>query len=150
MAAQTQKRFLRAVRFSGKELPATAATYFQGSTVGWDTSVGRIVKVAASTTIIPIGFVTEDKVVATNGDPLHVNLFREVVAYWFVNATAGDAVAAANKGSLCYGLDDQTAASNDATNTRSVLGRVWDVDTVKGVLVEPRDTTGDRLGGLDA
>lgn len=137
MAAQTSKRAVRVVRFSTKELPATAATYWQGGLVGWDTSVGRIVKGQASTTFLPIGTVTEDTVIANNGDLLHVTLFREVVAVWFVNF-ATDLVVAGDLGSLCYVQSDQEVRHTDNTNANSVAGRVWQLDSVKGVLVEPR------------
>jgi hypothetical protein len=137
MAALTSKRPLRRVNFSGKDLPATAATYYQGGLVGWDTSVGRVVKGAASTTFLPIGTVVEDTIIANNGDLLSVNLFREVSGVWMVNLGA-DPVVAADRGSLCYVASDQEVAHSDSGNTRSVAGRVWDVDTLKGVLVEPR------------
>lgn len=137
MAAQTAKRIVRPVQFKTKELPATAATYFQGSTVCFDTSVGRIVKAAASTTLLPIGYSTEDKVIATNGDLLHVTLYREVHAFWFVNLAAAP-VLAANLGQLCYLADDQSVRVDDNTNANSVAGRVWALDSVRGVLVEPR------------
>ena len=137
MAAQSSKRSVRVMRFTGKELPATAGTYYQGSLICWDTSVGRVVKGAASTTLRPIGLCTEDKVVANNGDALHVTLFREVQATWFVNLAAAP-VLAANRGQLCFIADDQSVRVDDNTNACSVAGLVWDVDTVKGVLVEPR------------
>lgn len=137
MAAQTQKRVIKPVKFTTKELPATAATYYQGALICWDTSVGRIVKGAASTTLLPIGLCTEDKVIANNGDLLHVNLFREVTAVWMVNLAAAPVVAA-SLGSLCFVADDQSVRVDDNTNANSVAGRVWELSTLKGVLVEPR------------
>lgn len=62
-----------------------------------------------------------------------VNLDREVVARWYDNDT-GTAVVAANVGSDCYILDDHTVTGSSTGN--SVAGRVWQVDSVKGVLVE--------------
>lgn len=137
MAALSDKRALKVVRFSTKELPATAATYYQGGLVGWDTSVGRVIKGAASTTFLPIGYATENTVIAANGDLLHVTLFREVVAIWFANLAAAPVVSA-SLGGLCYVADDQSVRVDDNTNANSVAGRVWQLDTNKGVLVEPR------------
>lgn len=137
MANQTSKRNVRHVKFTTKDLPASAATYYQGSLICWDTSVGRVVKGAASTTLRPIGVAAEDKVIGSNGDPLSVNLFREVTAYWFANLGAAP-VLAANRGQLCFIADDQSVRVDDNTNTCSVAGLVWDVDATKGVLVEPR------------
>lgn len=99
--------------------------------------------------MVPIGTFTEDKLVGSGGTVI-VQLFRELEANWFTNASGGDAVAAANLGGLCYLRDDQTVGVDDDTNTLSVAGRVWKIDTAKGVLVEFRQTAGDRLGGLDA
>jgi hypothetical protein len=150
MAAQTQKRIVRPVQFKTKEIAASAATYYQGSTVCFDTSVGRIVKATASTTLLPIGFSSEDKVIANNGDLLHVTLFREVTAYWFANL-GGDAVVAGDLGKLCFLDDDQTVRKTDNTNANSVAGRIWAVDSVRGVLVEPRfiSDTKTTSPGLD-
>lgn len=54
--------------------------------------------------------------------------------YRFENAAA-DLVAAANIGSPCYVVDDQTVAATHAGNTRSAAGIVRDVDDA-GVWVE--------------
>jgi hypothetical protein len=137
VAALSQKRILRQKQAKSMALPATAATYFQGSTVGWNTTTGRIEKAAASTTFLPIGFATSDTVIASNGDLLDVTLFRELLLVYFDNLAA-DPVVAADRGSLCFMASDHEVAHSDATNTRSVMGRVWEVDALKGVGVEPR------------
>lgn len=158
MAALTDKRSVKTKSFRWLKLPATAATYFKGGLVCWDTSTGLVAKATASTTMIPIGLVADDngpsdinQVVVASGGTLIVELFREIHAVWMVNATAGDAVVAANLGGFAYMVDDQTVANNDATNTRSVAGRIWQLDATKGVLVEPRQTAGDaRLTEIDS
>lgn len=45
-------------------------------------------------------------------------------------------------GRVCYTLDDQTVTS---TPTGSIAGRVWAVDSVLGVLVEPMPEAGTEL-----
>lgn len=40
----------------------------------------------------------------------------------FVNSSAGDAIAQADVGKLCYGVDDQTVALTDGGGTRSIAG----------------------------
>jgi len=75
---------------------------------------------------------------ATAADkPVSVDLGREVRAEWWPNATAGDAVLAADVGKLCYHLDDNTVTITAAN--RSIAGRVWEVHPTKGVLVEKLD-----------
>lgn len=53
----------------------------------------------------------------------------------FGNSAAGDAITAAEIGSDCYVVDDQTVAKTNGTNTRSKAGKVFDVDA-QGVWVE--------------
>lgn len=156
MTALANKRFNIPRKFSDINLAGKNEQVFQGGIACFDTSTGLVAKAFVSTTLHPIGFFdpvapgTSGDVTTPSGGSVHVKLFREVTAYWFANATAGDAIAAADVGGICYLLDDQTVAQNDATNTRSAAGRIWAIDTVKGVLVEPLFTAGDaHLTGLD-
>lgn len=130
------------------ELPGTAQTVYKGGIACWDTSTGLVAKAAASATMVPIGEFTEDKTVASGGTVV-IKLFRELKAKWMVNASGGDAVVAADLGKLCYVLDDQTVANNDNTNARSVAGRIWKLDSTKGVLVEFLQTGSSHISGLD-
>lgn len=145
MTALAKKRIARVKTADTIELPATAGTYYQGGLVCWDTSTGLVTKGSASTTLACIGVVEDGDIGTTigavtvaSGGTLVVRLFRELRARWMVNATAGDAVVAANLGSLVYVLDDQTVQNNSASSTLSVAGRAWALDTNKGVLVEFR------------
>jgi hypothetical protein len=147
MAALTTKRPNKVKVFTSIELPGTAQAVWEGGVACWDTSTNRVAKAAVSTTMIPIGTFVDSKTITSGGDPVLVQLFRELNAIWLANF-AGDLVT--GPGVLCYLRDDQSVSISDATNTLSVAGRVWAVDTVKGVLVEPHYTAGDRLGGLDA
>lgn len=56
--------------------------------------------------------------------------------FWFANSSAGDAIAAANRGGPCYLVDDQTVALTDSNASRSLAGTVIAVDSSLGVLVE--------------
>ena len=46
----------------------------------------------------------------------------------FQNSAATDQITAADIGSVCYAVDDQTVAKTHATNTRSPAGTIEDVD----------------------
>jgi len=70
---------------------------------------------------------------AGNDGDLQVKV-REGV-YRFANSAAGDAITAADIGTFCYAVDDQTVAKTSGSNTRSVAGKVVGVDA-QGVLVE--------------
>ncbi len=53
----------------------------------------------------------------------------------FANSASADLITLADVGSDCYIVDDQTVAKTDGTDTRSVAGKVRDVDS-GGVWVE--------------
>ncbi len=149
MTALAKSRANRLKRYSNLELAAKNEAVFKGGLACFDTSTGLVAKGFVSTTLIPIGLFHEDSAAAA-GKTVLVDLFREIQAAWFVN-DGGAPVVAADVGGLAYILDDQTVSNTDATNTKSVLGRVWAIDTVKGVLVEPMGTDGQRVeSGLDA
>lgn len=48
--------------------------------------------------------------------------------FHFANSAAGDAIAKADIGTVCYIVDDQTVAKTNGTNTRSPAGVVDSVD----------------------
>lgn len=56
-------------------------------------------------------------------------------AFQIANSVGADEITAADIGNDCYLVDDQTVAKTDGTGTRSVAGKVFDVDA-KGVWVE--------------
>lgn len=47
----------------------------------------------------------------------------------FANSAAADLISAAEIGDNCYIVDDQTVAKTDGTGTRSVAGKIEDVET---------------------
>lgn len=56
-------------------------------------------------------------------------------AFWYVNSDA-DPVTLADINMNCYIVDDQTVARTSFVNTRSIAGRVVNVDATLGVCVE--------------
>jgi hypothetical protein len=153
MSALANKRITKLRKFSTLELPGKAEQVFQGGIACWDTSTGLVAKAFVSTTLHPIGYFTpsspaaDGSVTTPASGTVEVTLFREIEAAWFNN---DGTVVAGTLGNLCYLLDDQTVSNTDNTNTRSAFGRVWAIDTVRGVLVEPLLTAGaPLLTGLD-
>lgn len=61
----------------------------------------------------------------------------ETGIFQFGNSTAGDLIALADRNADCFIVDDQTVAKTNGTSTRSVAGRIVDVDA-SGVWVEFR------------
>ncbi|QIB34754.1 hypothetical protein [Ancylobacter pratisalsi] len=87
-----------------------------------------------ATTLKPLGRAEEqvDNSAGADGDvivPVSVGIFR------FGNSAAADAITAADIGSNCYAVDDQTVAKTNGSATRSVAGVIWDVDDL-GVWVK--------------
>lgn len=69
----------------------------------------------------------EERVVggASDGD-VKVRVRRGV--FRWANSASGDLITAADIGSTCYVVDDQTVAKTNGTNTRSAAGTIEDVD----------------------
>ena len=66
-----------------------------------------------------------------------VNVEIDKGIFCFANSTSTDALTTADIGSDCYIVDDQTVAKTNGSSTRSVAGRVFDVDS-QGVWVDLR------------
>lgn len=137
MTALADKRLQRPFKFSAIEMLGKTEQVYQGGRACLDTSTNLVAKAFASTTLIPIGVFTENQNTPASGT-VHVTLDREVVARWYANSASTDAITVTELLKDVYLADDQTVAKTSASSTRSVAGRVWKVDSVKGVLVETR------------
>lgn len=134
MAALTSKKAVRTVKFKTIELVGKVEQVYQGGRACFDTSTGLVAKAFVSTTLVPIGVYAEDQL-TTSGQTVLIDLDKEVTARWFPNY-ATDPVVAADIGKDCYMFNDQEVAKTSGSSARSVAGRVWKIDSVKGVLVE--------------
>ena len=88
---------------------------------------------ATATTLKALGRFEETVDNASGADgavtvPIKKGVFR------FANSAAADEITAADIGNDCYIVDDQTVAKTDGTATRSIAGKVYDVDA-QGVWV---------------
>jgi hypothetical protein len=111
---------------------ATAKKIYAGSLV-MRSATGYATPGAAATGCIGLGRASE-QVDNTGADgALNINIERGV--FRFANSAAGDAIADADIGNHCYIVDDATVAKTDGTGTRSIAGRIYDVDS-DGVWVE--------------
>lgn len=139
MAALTQARQGTSKTIKFLQYPVAADVQcFQGGMACIDTTTGDVTPGAVSTTLLPVGKFAEtvDNTGGAAGAVLvTVEFPREINAEWWDNDT-GTAVTAADVGQDCYILDDHTVSFSDGTGTRSKAGRVLQVDSVKGVLVD--------------
>lgn len=107
-------------------LVAAAKKLYAGALVAVDAN-GYATPGATATTIKGVGRVEAlaDNSTGANGD-ISVSVRKGV--FRFAN-DGTDTVNRSHIGSDCYIVDDQTVASNDGTGTRSVAGKVFDVDS---------------------
>lgn len=89
---------------------------------------------STATGLVTVGRADEqvDNTDGSDGD-LKVKVRRGV--FRFANSAGADEITAAEIGDDCYIVDDQTVAKTDGTSTRSVAGKVVQVDTL-GVWVK--------------
>lgn len=140
MANLTQSRMPRRETISTYAFPMAAQQVYKGSAACYDTAaLGSVKKAAATATLVPIGVFEEDALNsgAAGSVSVLVRLQNEVNATWFENA--GNISLAANLFGPCYFVDDHTVSATVGTN--GPAGRIWDVDPIKGVLVEFVGTT---------
>lgn len=108
-----------------------ATTIYQGGIVCLDAS-GWAVPGSTSTTLKPRGLAKAT--VANPGANGAETVESETGTFRFVNSSAGDAIARADIGADAYIVDDQTVAKTSGGSTRSILGKIVDVDA-QGVWV---------------
>lgn len=126
MAALTQDRNTP-VR-DGSVLSAPVAgtkNIYAGALVARDAS-GYATPGATATTLVGLGR-AESNVDNTAGSDGDVVVAVRKGVFRFAN-DGTDTVTRAHIGGNCYIVDDQTVASTDGTSTRSVAGKVFDVD----------------------
>jgi hypothetical protein len=140
MSTLTGPRVAPPVSIKFKFLPlAGLAKAFRGGQCAADISSGCVRPAAANNAnLINIGQFAQD--VDLSGQAasgfVNVELGREIWAYWYDNATGANAVAASNLFQNVYMLDDHTVTTSTGTGS-AVAGRVWDVDPLQGVLIQP-------------
>lgn len=107
--------------------PVLAATkIYAGSMTVLDSS-GWAKPGVTATGLICVGRAQEqvDNTDGASGDAM-VKVKRGV--FRFANSAGGDAITKAEIGDNCYIVDDQTVAKTDGTGTRSIAGRIEQVD----------------------
>ena len=132
MTALTQDR--NTPRRAGEDFShpvAAATTIFAGSLVALN-AAGNAIPAATATGLIVIGR-AEERVVNAGAAGVERVPVRRGVFRW-ANSTSTDEITRAEIGDDCWAVDDQTVAKTSATNTRSVAGKIVDVDA-QGVWV---------------
>jgi len=134
MAALTADRDTAIRKAEDFGFPVAASTkIFAGALVCINSS-NLATKGAVSTTLKCVGVAQEqaDNSAGSAGD-IRVKVRRG--CFKFANSAAGDAIALADVNAECFIVDDQTVAKTNGSASRSVAGRVRDVEA-DGVWVE--------------
>lgn len=111
--------------------PATAKIW-KHALVGFDLSTGKVEPAHAEVDLFIIGVANEtiDNSAGALEVTVDVNLGTEIEVEWWAS---GGGISAANVGSLCYALDDNTVT---LTANGCVAGRIWAYDSARGVAVQ--------------
>lgn len=114
-------------------LGLAATTKIYGGSIVCRNAAGAAVPGSTSTTLKALG-VAMQQVDNSAGIAGAKKVQIRKGTFRFANSTSGDLIAAADIGNDCYIVDDQTVAKTNGTNTRSVAGKIHDVDA-EGVWV---------------
>ena len=116
------------------EFPVAAATLIYAGSLVCINASSLATKGAVATTLKAVGIATER---ADNSAGLASAIRVKVRrgCFRFANSSAGDLIALADVGADCYIVDDQTVAKTNGGATRSIAGKIRDVDA-DGVWVQ--------------
>ncbi|WP_435640324.1 hypothetical protein [Micavibrio aeruginosavorus] len=105
---------------------AAATTIYAGALVALDAS-GNIVPGTTATTLKFPGR-AEEYVNNSAGLAGDKKITFKKGVFQYANSAAGDEITRADIGNNCYIVDDSTVAKTNGANTRSVAGKIMDVD----------------------
>lgn len=129
-ALAADRNTLEATGVEREGLLGASQTIFMGAILMRNAS-GHLIKGATATGSRGVGR-AEDRGASTTAG-VTSQRYRSGV-FRFANSTAGDLIATADIGGVCYIVDDQTVAKTDGTGTRSPAGIIDGIDA-QGVWV---------------
>ncbi|MDD2396030.1 MAG: hypothetical protein PHG12_09870 [Sphaerochaeta sp.] len=117
-------------RRDGQELSLglAASTKIYGGSIVCRNASGYAVPGSTATTLKALG-VAEEQVDNAAGAAGAKSIRIRKGTFRFANSASADLIAAADIGNDCYLVDDQTVAKTSGSSTRSVAGKVADVDS---------------------
>lgn len=137
MAAATKDRDTRQVTGGRRGFPVAASTLILAGVIACLNASGRLVNGSTSTTLKAVGVTKRRIDNSAGGDGAIVGEVDTGVYGPFANSASGDQITLADVGADCYIVDNQTVAKTNGSNTRSVAGRIHNVDA-EGVWIEFR------------
>lgn len=134
MAALTADRNTPRRAAEDFEFPMAASTLIYAGALVCINASGLATKGAVATTLKTVG-VAQETADNSAGASSAKRVKVRRGCYRFANSASADAITLADVGADCYVVDDQTVAKTNGSATRSVAGKVRDVDA-EGVWVE--------------
>lgn len=129
MAATTTDRNTKTRQGARRNFGLAAATLIPAGVMAALNATNELVNGATSTTLKCVG-VTNASLNNSSGVSGALRGDVELGVFGpFGNSSAGDLITLADIGNDCYMVDNQTVAKTNGTSTRSVAGKVFDVDT---------------------
>ncbi len=113
---------------------AASKKIFTGALVCTDAS-GNITPGATATTLMAVG-VAQETVDNSSGAAGDKKVEYRKGLFNFENSTSTDAITRSDIEKDCYIVDDQTVAKTNGSNTRSIAGKVKDIDPSGNVWVK--------------
>ncbi len=144
MTALSASRMISQERWTRRRFTLSSGEVaYKGGIAAIDLSTGEVVVGFADPGLFVVGLFAEDKDASAAASTVDVDLGKEIVISWCVN---GSSITAADIGSLCYVDDDQTV--HTTSTGRSVAGRIWAVETTRGVAVERLQAVPSAIANL--
>lgn len=135
MTAITTERDTQRRQGERAAYPVLANTKVLAGTIAALTAAGYAQGGATATTLKAVGVFDETVDNSAGGSGDVKAQVRRDGWFRFANSAAGDAITIADIGNSAYIVDNQTVAKTDGTGTRSVAGKIRDVDAT-GVWIE--------------
>jgi len=148
MTALTRSRMTNFERWTYKQFTlAVGNKAFKGGIAAIDMSTGKCEPGHVESDLYVIGRFEEDVDATLVEKLVNVDLSPEIEVVWWGNDAASP-VTTAMLMATCFVLDDQTVSSDGSG--RSIAGRVWAVDTLRGVAVQKISGPLTAIGSLDS
>jgi hypothetical protein len=146
MTALAADRGLSRERWQRRRFPlASGNIAYKGGIAAIDLSTGKIEPAHAEGDMFVIGLFAEYMDATSAEKQVDVDLGREILLTYFVN---GSSIVAADIGKICYAADDQTVTLSPSASGAVVAGRIWAVETVRGVAVEKLEGVGGGVPSI--
>jgi hypothetical protein len=128
MAALAKDRNTARAQGDDRQGGVAASTLIYAGAMVMRNAAGYLIEGQTATALVGAGRAEAraDNSAGANGA---INVVYRPGTYQYANSAAADEITAAEIGSLCYVVDDQTVAKTDGTSTRSPAGIVDNVDT---------------------